>query len=142
MEHIKSTGEKIRGKEAVVLGRSEIVGKPVSFLLLEQSATVTICHSGTSEAGKLIDHVKRADIVVAALGKPEFVKGEWIKNGAIVVDVGINKVGNQMVGDVEFEKARERASYITPVPGGVGPVTVVMLMKNCLEAFKTQQGVR
>ena len=140
MEHIKSTGEKLRGKEAVVVGRSEIVGKPVSFLLLQESATVTICHSGTSDAGKLIEHVKRADIVVAAVGKPEFVKGDWIKKGAIVVDVGINKVGDQLVGDVEFERAKENAAYITPVPGGVGPVTVCMLMKNCLEAFKAAEG--
>ena len=139
MEHIKSTGVKLRGKEAVVVGRSEIVGKPVSLLLLAQSATVTICHSGTSDAGTLADHVRRADIVVAAVGKAGFIKGEWIKEGAIVIDVGINKVNDKIVGDVEFETAQKKAGYITPVPGGVGPLTVVMLMKNCIEAFKEQR---
>ncbi len=138
MAHIKSTGVSLRGKEAVVVGRSEIVGKPVSLLLLAQSATVTICHTGTSDAGKLAEHVKRADIVVASVGRAGFIKGDWIKEGAIVVDVGINKVGDKIVGDVEFEAAQKKAGYITPVPGGVGPLTVVMLMKNCLEAFKEQ----
>ncbi len=138
MEHIKSTGVKLRGLEAVIVGRSEIVGKPLSLLLLQESATVTICHSGTSDAGALIGHLKRADIVVAAMGKPGFVKGEWIKKGAMVIDVGINKVGDKIIGDVEFETASQSAAFITPVPGGVGPVTVVMLMRNVLEAFKYQ----
>ncbi len=138
MEHIKSTSVDISGKEAVIVGRSEIVGKPVSLLLLEQKATVTICHTGTSQAGKLEEHVSRADILVAAVGKPGFIKGEWVKEGAIVVDVGINKMGEKILGDVEFEEAKKRAGYITPVPGGVGPVTVMMLMKNGIEAFKMQ----
>ncbi len=138
MEHIKSTGDKLRGKEAVIVGRSEIVGKPLALLLLAESATVTICHTGTHDAGKLAQHVKRADIVVAAVGKAGFVKGDWIKTGATVIDVGINKVDDKIVGDVEFEAASKRAAFITPVPGGVGPVTVVMLMKNCIEAFKEQ----
>lgn len=139
MEHIRSTGVSIAGKEAVVVGRSEIVGKPLSLLLLKENATVTICHSGTSKAGKLEEHVKRADIVVAAVGQPGFVKGAWIKPGAIVIDVGINKVGDKIVGDVEFDEAAKRAAFITPVPGGVGPVTVVMLMKNVVGAFKLQK---
>lgn len=138
MEHIKSTGVKLRGKEAVIVGRSEIVGKPLSLLLLQESATVTICHSGTSDAGMLADHLKRADIVVAAVGKAGFVKGEWVKQGVIVIDVGINKVGDKIIGDVEFESTQKKAAFMTPVPGGVGPVTVVMLMRNGLEAFKYQ----
>ncbi len=142
MEHIQSTGVDLRGKEAVVIGRSDIVGKPVIHLLLEKNLTVTVCHSAT-DPKKLIEHIGRADVVVAAVGKPAFVKGEWIKEGAIVIDVGINKVISQIVGDVEFDVAKNRASFITPVPGGVGPLTVVMLMRNCIEAFKfqRQQGV-
>ena len=139
MAHITSTGVSLSGKEAVVIGRSEIVGKPLSLLLLKENATVTICHSGTSKAGKLEEHVRRADIVVAAVGKPAFVKGAWIKPGAIVIDVGINTVGDKIVGDVEFEEAAKKAAFITPVPGGVGPMTVVMLMKNVVEAFKLQK---
>ena len=138
MEHLKSTGVELKGKEAVVIGHSGIVGKPLTLLLLEQLATVTVCHIGTSEAGRLEEHVKRADILVVAVGKAELIKGEWIKEGAIVVDVGINRVDGKIIGDVEFESAKAKASHITPVPGGVGPVTVVMLMRNGLEAFKTQ----
>jgi len=138
MEHIRSTKIDCRGKEAVVIGHSEIVGKPLSLLLLEQYATVTVCHVATSEAGCLIEHVQRADILVVAVGKAGLVKGEWIKQGAVVIDVGINRVGTHIVGDVEFDKAKDRASFITPVPGGVGPVTVVMLMRNGVEAFKSQ----
>ncbi len=128
----------LRGKEAVVVGRSEIVGKPVALLLLAQSTTVTVCHSGTDQAGKLQEHISRADILVAAIGKANFIQGQWIKKGAVVIDVGINSFDGKMVGDVDFETARERAGYITPVPGGVGPVTVVCLMRNALEAFKLQ----
>lgn len=136
MEHLKSTGVSLSGKEAVVVGRSEIVGKPVALLLLKENATVTVCHSKT--AG-LEDHLRRADVVVAAVGRAGFVKGEWIRPGAIVVDVGINKVEDKIVGDVKFETASKRASFITPVPGGVGPVTAVMLMKNAVEGFKLQK---
>ena len=95
-------------------------------------------HIATSEAGKLIEHVGRADILVVAVGRAQLIKGEWIKKGAVVIDVGINQVGDQIQGDVEFESAKKRAGYITPVPGGVGPVTVVLLMKNGIEAFKSQ----
>jgi len=139
MEHVLSTSINLRGKEVVIVGHSEIVGKPLSLLMLKEEATVTVCHVATSEAGTLTDHVGRADILIVAVGKPNLVKGEWIKPGAIVVDVGINKVGDKIVGDVEFEEAQKRASYITPVPGGVGPVTVVMLMKNGIEAYKAQK---
>ena len=138
MAHIESTGVDLRGKEAVIVGHSEIVGKPLSLLLLQKMATVTVCHVATSEAGKLVDHVSRADVLIVAVGKPELIKGNWIKKGAIVIDVGINQVGSKIVVDVEFSTAKDKASYITPVPGGVGPVTVVMLMKNAIEAFRLQ----
>ncbi len=138
MEHVKASGLNIRGKEAVVVGASEIVGKPLSLLLLEEYATVTICHVATHEAGKLREHVGAADVLIVAVGKPALIKGEWIKKGAVVIDVGINKVGDHVEGDVEFAEAVKRASSITPVPGGVGPVTVVMLMRNGIEAFKLQ----
>lgn len=138
MELIKSTGVDLKGKEVVIVGHSRIVGKPLSLLLLEANATVTICHIATSEAGHLIEHVSRADILVVAIGKAFLVKGSWIKPGAIVIDVGINRVGGKIVGDVEFDEAVQVASYITPVPGGVGPVIVMMLMKNGIEAFKAQ----
>ena len=140
MEHIKSTGVSLRGKEATVIGHSDIVGKPLSLLLLEQNATVTVCHIATHDAGKLVEHVGAADILVVAVGKAGLIKGDWIKKGAVVIDVGINQVGDKIVGDVEFESALKRAAYITPVPGGVGPVTVVMLMKNGIEAFRMQKG--
>ncbi|NTV30310.1 MAG: bifunctional 5,10-methylenetetrahydrofolate dehydrogenase/5,10-methenyltetrahydrofolate cyclohydrolase [Candidatus Omnitrophica bacterium] len=141
MAHLDSTGLDLSGKDAVVVGRSEIVGKPVELLLLERNATVTVCHSGTSKAGRLAEHVKRAEILVVAVGRPGFIRGEWVREGAVVVDVGINEVDGKLVGDVEFAPAAERASFITPVPGGVGPVTAVMLMKNGIEAFRQQTGV-
>ena len=139
MELIESTGVSLQGKEAVVLGHSEIVGRPVSMLLLDKLATTTVCHVGTDQAGRLEEHVRRADVLVVAIGRPHFIRGSWIKPGAIVIDVGINVVDRHVVGDVEFETAKERAAFITPVPGGVGPVTVIMVMKNTLEAFKLQQ---
>jgi len=138
MAHIESTGIDLRGKEAVIVGHSEIVGKPLSLLLLERYATVTVCHVATSQAGKLAGHVARADVLVVAVGKANLIKGEWIKEGAVVIDVGINPVGDKILGDVEFDSAKNKAAYITPVPGGVGPVTVVMLMKNGVEAYKLQ----
>lgn len=139
MALIESTGEALRGKEAVVVGNSEIVGRPVSMLLLDQLATVTICHIATNERGKLAEHVERAEVLVVAVGKAGIIKGSWVKPGAIVIDVGINVVNGHTVGDVEFDEASKRAKWITPVPGGVGPVTVTMVMKNTLEAFKQQR---
>jgi methylenetetrahydrofolate dehydrogenase (NADP+)/methenyltetrahydrofolate cyclohydrolase len=138
LELLKSSGVNLKGKHAIVIGRSEIVGKPVALLLLREDMTVTICHSKTVD---LPFAVHDADVVIAALGKPGFVKGEWIKNGAIVIDVGINQVDGKLVGDVDFASARQKASYITPVPGGVGPVTSVMLMNNALKAFRLQKSL-
>ena len=139
MELIESTGVDLAGKEAVVVGHSEIVGRPVSMLLLDRLATTTVCHVATDKANRLEEHVRRADVLVVAVGRPQFIKGAWIKPGAAVIDVGINVVGGRVVGDVEFEVAKERAGFITPVPGGVGPVTVMMVMKNTVEAFKLQR---
>lgn len=141
VELINSTGVDLYGKEVVVVGHSDIVGKPVALLLLDKFATTTVCHIGTGERGVLPEHVRRAEILVVAVGKAGLIKGEWIKQGAIVVDVGINRVGDKIVGDVEFEAAAERAAYITPVPGGVGPLTVTMLMKNTVAAAKAQRGL-
>jgi len=138
MELLTASGVDLYGKDVVVVGHSEIVGKPLSLLLLEKFATVTISHIGTSKAGKLEEHVKRAQILIVAVGKAGLIKGEWIKEGAVVIDVGINRVEGKIVGDVEFEAAQKRASYITPVPGGVGPLTVTMLMRNLVEAVKLQ----
>jgi len=141
MELIESTGVDLYGKEALVVGHSEIVGKPLSMLLLNKFATTAVCHIATGERGLLPEHVKRAEILVVAVGKAGLVKGEWIKEGAIVVDVGINRLGDKIVGDVEFEQAQKRAAYITPVPGGVGPLTVTMLMRNVVNAFKMQHKI-
>jgi methylenetetrahydrofolate dehydrogenase (NADP+)/methenyltetrahydrofolate cyclohydrolase len=140
MEHLKFSGQPLRGRETVIVGSSNIVGKPLSLLLLREMATVTMCHIATSEAGHLQEHIRRADILIVAVGRPELVRGEWVKEGAVVIDVGINAVEGRIVGDVEFAAARRRAALITPVPGGVGPVTVMMLMRNGIEAFKQQVG--
>jgi len=127
------------GKHAVVLGRSVIVGKPLAMLLLRKNATVTICHSKTRD---LKEECLRADILCVAIGKPKFVKGDWIKQGAAVVDVGINVTEDgKLVGDVDFEAAAECAGYITPVPGGVGPMTIAMLMYNTVQAAKASAGL-
>jgi len=139
MELLKESGVDLYGKEVVVVGHSEIVGKPLALLLLEKFATVTVAHIGTSKAGKLEEHVKRAEVLIVAVGKAGLIKGDWVKEGAIVIDVGINRVADKIVGDVEFEGAEKRASLITPVPGGVGPLTVTMLMRNLVEAVKSQQ---
>jgi len=130
---------KLEGANAVVIGRSEIVGKPVSLLLLHRNATVTMCHSKTRD---LPDVVRRADIVVAALGKPRFVQGDWIKPGAAVIDVGVNRVDGKLLGDVDFAAANGRAGVLTPVPGGVGLLTVAMLLRNTLQAFEAQTAAR
>jgi methylenetetrahydrofolate dehydrogenase (NADP+)/methenyltetrahydrofolate cyclohydrolase len=133
MRLIDSTGETIEGKHAVVIGRSDIVGKPQAALLLQRNATVTICHSRTPDVGAV---ARGADILVAAIGKPRFVTAEMIKPGALVIDVGINRVEGKLVGDVDFARAKEVAGWITPVPGGVGPMTIAMLMRNTVTAAR------
>lgn len=120
-----------KGKAAAVVGRSNIVGKPMAHLLLQKDATVTICHSKTPDIAEIL---KKSDIVVVAIGKPKFVTGDMLKEGAVVVDVGINRVDGRLVGDVDFESAEKVASFITPVPGGVGPMTVAMLMVNTVKS--------
>ncbi len=134
MELIVSSGVELRGAEAVVVGGSRIVGKPIALMLLEKMATVTVCHIATSEAGKLQEHAGRADVLIVAVGKPGVMKGGWIKEGAVVIDIGINRQDGRIVGDVEFAEASRRAAFITPVPGGVGPLTVAMLMRNVVTA--------
>lgn len=119
------------GKKAVVVGRSNIVGKPVAQLLLKRNATVTICHSHTKD---LMDECRQADIMVAAVGRPQMIKADWVKPGAAVIDVGINKIGKKTVGDVDFDNVKEVAGWITPVPGGVGPMTIAMLLANTVRA--------
>ncbi len=138
MELIAATGANLYGKEAVIVGHSELIGKPVSLLLLDKFCTTTVCHVATSERGRLSEHVKRAEILVVAVGKPHLVKGSWIRPGAIVIDVGTSLVDGKVTGDVEFEEAVKVADFITPVPGGVGPVVVATLMRNTVEAFKLQ----
>jgi len=133
MRMFESIGAKVAGLEAVVVGASNIVGRPMALELLLAGATTTVCHSRTRDLGAV---VARADLVVAAVGQPDMVRGEWIKPGAIVIDVGMNRLpSGKLVGDVEYAPAAQRASWITPVPGGVGPMTVAMLMNNTLEAY-------
>jgi methylenetetrahydrofolate dehydrogenase (NADP+)/methenyltetrahydrofolate cyclohydrolase len=139
MELLLAAEVQLRGKEVVVVGHSEIVGKPLALLLLDKFATVTVCHIGTSEAKKLDGHVRKAEVLIVAVGRAGLIPGEWVKEGAVVIDVGINRVGDRIVGDVQHEEAFKRASVITPVPGGVGPLTVTMLMRNLVEATKLQQ---
>jgi methylenetetrahydrofolate dehydrogenase (NADP+)/methenyltetrahydrofolate cyclohydrolase len=135
-------GVMLSGADAVVLGRSNIVGKPMTALLIAASATVSVCHSKTRD---LIERVRRADVVVAAIGKPELVRGDWIKEGAVVIDVGINRLtegprAGKLVGDVEFAAAAERAGAITPVPGGVGPMTIACLVENTVRSASRRAG--
>jgi methylenetetrahydrofolate dehydrogenase (NADP+)/methenyltetrahydrofolate cyclohydrolase len=139
MALLEESGVDLTGKEAVVVGRSNIVGKPVALMLLSQHATVTVCHSRTRD---LPGVCRRADVLVVAVGRPEMVKGDWVKEGAVVIDVGVNRTDDGLVGDVEFDAAARRASAITPVPGGVGPMTIAMLMDNTTEAAsrRTQRG--
>lgn len=141
---LEQAGVKIEGANAVVLGRSNIVGMPAALLLIGKNATVTVCHSRTKDLPAVI---RQADILIAAIGKTEMVRGDWIKPGAAIIDVGINskpdaskKSGYRLVGDVNFDEAKEIAGFITPVPGGVGPMTIAMLMKNTLRAAQIQQG--
>ena len=132
MRLLETTGEVLRGKHAVVVGASNHVGRPMALELLLAGCTVTVCHSATRD---LPEQVAQADIVVAAVGRPEMIKGEWIKTGACVIDIGINRLEDgRIVGDVEFAAARERAGWISPVPGGVGPMTVATLLRNTMEA--------
>lgn len=140
MELIHSTGVDVSGKKAVVMGRSNIVGKPMAMLLLHENATVEITHSKTQN---LADITKEADILVAAIGKAKFVKSDMVKDGAVVIDVGMNRDENgKLCGDVDFEDVKDKCSFITPVPGGVGPMTIAMLMKNTLTAAKIQNGIK
>lgn len=140
VELIRSSGVDLYGKEVVVIGASIAVGKPVAVLLLDQMATVTICRSSASKVKTLEQHVRRADVLVAAIGQPEAIRGDWVKNGAVVIDVGINRVNGKTIGDVEFEAARKRAKAITPVPGGVGPVTASILIRNLLSIARKRHG--
>ena len=137
-ELIKSTGVDLYGKEVVVVGHSDIVGKPAALLLLNSFGTVTICHIATGQRGLTEEHVRRAEILVVAVGVPHLIKGDWIKEGAIVVDIGINPRDGKILGDVETEAAMEKASWITPVPGGAGTATTAILMRNTVEAAKWQ----
>lgn len=137
IELLKRTGIEIEGKECVVLGRSNIVGKPMAMLMLRENATVTVCHSRTKNLKEI---TKRADILIVAIGKPRFVTGDYIKEGAAVIDVGIHRnENNKLCGDVLFEEAEAVAGAITPVPGGVGPMTIAMLMKNCADSVELQR---
>lgn len=138
MKMLESIQYDLNGKEVVVVGRSNIVGKPVALMCLAENATVTICHSRTRD---LAAHVRCADVVIAAVGRTEMIKGEWIKDGAVVIDVGINRQEDgKLLGDVEFEAAAARASYITPVPGGVGPMTITMLLENTVQSARQRLG--
>lgn len=141
---LKKSGVELEGAEAVVLGRSNIVGMPVALLLVKSNATVTICHSRTKD---LPDRVRQADVLIAAVGRPEMVRGDWVKPGAVVIDVGVNRVddpsrerGYRLAGDVYFDEVKEVASAITPVPGGVGPMTIAMLLANTVKAAKAADG--
>jgi methylenetetrahydrofolate dehydrogenase (NADP+) / methenyltetrahydrofolate cyclohydrolase len=139
MELLRRHEVALEGAEAVVVGRSDLVGKPLSALLLAAHATVTICHSRTHD---LAEVCRRADVLVAAVGRPRLVQGDWVKEDAVVIDVGINRTDEGLVGDVDFAPAAARARLITPVPGGVGPMTIAMLLRNTLEAARAQAGKR
>lgn len=138
MEMLKCYNIDVTGKECVVIGRSNIVGKPMSLLLLNKHGTVTTAHSRTNN---LTEVCQRADILIAAVGKPKFVTDNMVKEGAVVIDIGINRVDGKLCGDVDFENVSKKASYITPVPGGVGPMTIAMLMQNTVIAAKKQHGL-
>jgi len=138
MRLIESTGMKIEGKNAVIVGRSNIVGKPVAMMLLEKNATVAICHSKTKN---LDDYTKKADILVVAAGKVNLITKGMVKEGAVVIDVGINRVNGKIKGDVDFDNVKQVAGFITPVPGGVGPMTIAMLMDNTLKAMELSQKI-
>ncbi len=137
MEMLKSINYSLKGKHVVIVGRSNIVGKPMSTLALRADATVTVAHSSTVN---LALHTRQADVLIAAVGKRDFITADMVKPGAVVIDVGTNKVGDKLVGDVDFAGIKDVAAYITPVPGGVGPMTIAMLVKNTLQAAKMQHG--
>jgi methylenetetrahydrofolate dehydrogenase (NADP+)/methenyltetrahydrofolate cyclohydrolase len=139
IELIESTGIDLYGAEVTIVGSSRIVGRPIALLLLEKMATTTVTHVATFERGNLEEHIRRADVLIVAVGKAHVIEGEWIKKGAVVIDIGINKLGEKVVGDVDFETASKHAAWITPVPGGVGPLTVYVLMRNVIQAFEWQQ---
>ena len=141
---LHKTGVQIEGAEAVVLGRSNIVGMPVALLLIKENATVTVCHSRTRDLPAV---TRKADVLIAAVGRPEMVRGDWVKPGAVVIDVGVNRVedptakkGYRLVGDVAFDEVKDVARAITPVPGGVGPMTIAMLLRNTVRAAKLLDG--
>jgi 5,10-methylene-tetrahydrofolate dehydrogenase/methenyl tetrahydrofolate cyclohydrolase len=145
MELLKRSGVDVSGKDCVVLGRSNIVGMPMALLLTHANGSVKICHSRTPD---IAAECRKADIIIAAIGKPQFVKGEWLKDGAVVIDVGINSIpdatkksGQRLVGDCDYESCKKKASAITPVPGGVGPMTIAMLLKNTQELAKMGAGI-
>ncbi len=134
---LRRSNVNIAGAEAVIVGRSNIVGKPAALLLMAENATVTICHSNTRDIGEV---TRRADILVAAIGKPKFVTADMVKDGVVVIDVGVNRLPEGLCGDVDFDKVKEKAKAITPVPGGVGPMTIAMLMLNTVKASKKLSG--
>jgi methylenetetrahydrofolate dehydrogenase (NADP+) / methenyltetrahydrofolate cyclohydrolase len=138
MELLRRHDVALEGAEAVVVGRSDLVGKPVAAMLLAANATVTTCHSRTRDLAAVC---RRADVLIAAVGRPEMIRGDWVKDGAVVIDVGINRTGAGLVGDVDFAGAAERARLITPVPGGVGPMTIAMLLRNTFAAAKASAAV-
>jgi methylenetetrahydrofolate dehydrogenase (NADP+) / methenyltetrahydrofolate cyclohydrolase len=135
MDLLAEAGAELEGAEAVVIGRSNLFGKPMAQLLLQANATVTVCHSRTRDLGAV---TRRADVLIAAVGRPEMVRGDWVKPGAVVIDVGMNRLEDRLVGDVAFAEAAEVARAITPVPGGVGPMTIACLLRNTLQAAKMQ----
>jgi methylenetetrahydrofolate dehydrogenase (NADP+) / methenyltetrahydrofolate cyclohydrolase len=135
MKILNAESVALYGKEVVIIGHSAIVGKPLSLMMLNEMATTTVCHLGTYEKGDIISHARRADILVVAVGNPLMVKQDWVREGAVIIDVGINRVGGRIVGDVDIDRVADKASLITPVPGGVGPVTVSILMRNVYRAF-------
>ena len=135
---LKKYNIEISGKNVVVVGRSILVGKPLSLLFLQENATVTICHSRTRDLGSV---TRQADILVAAIGKPKFFTSEMVKEGAVVVDVGINRVDGKICGDVDFEEVSKKASFITPVPKGVGPMTIASLLENIIDCYKMQKNI-
>jgi methylenetetrahydrofolate dehydrogenase (NADP+)/methenyltetrahydrofolate cyclohydrolase len=141
LELLKRSGTETKGADAVIVGRSNIVGKPIMNMLLQKkggNATVTICHTGTKD---IASHTKRADILIVAVGKPKAITADMVKDGVVVIDVGVNRLETGLVGDVDFDAVKEKAKAITPVPGGVGPMTITMLMVNTFESAKMHAGI-